>query len=69
MWELCDFCKQIKQVVGSNHKCPELAKIKREIEIENTVQETMTVFEISQLEFWNDPDVKFYEYLADRKKI
>lgn len=68
-WELCSFCQQIKLVAASNHKCPEIVKVKREIEIENVVEQELVMFDIEVDQFWNDPKTKFLEYLADQGEI
>jgi hypothetical protein len=68
MWELCPTCKQLR-LHNRPHKCPQSMLVKREVEIEQVVDDEIMFLDIQIDNFWNDPHVRFLQYLASQGKI
>ena len=68
-WILCPTCKQMVLRDKRNaHKCPAGVLVKKEIEIEEVVEDE-TLFLDDQIDlFWRDPKTMWLQYQLDREK-
>ena len=68
MWELCPTCKQLR-LTSRVHRCPQAMTVKREVEIEQIVDDETMFLDIQIDNFWEDPHVKFLKYLAEEGQL
>lgn len=70
-WSTCPSCFQMvysSNGIG-NHMCPDIVRAHREAELDFVMDEEMSTFEKDLKKFWNDNRTKFYEHLANTKRI
>lgn len=71
-WNCCPHCFQLVYSAGfgtGNHQCPKVVAAKKDAEIDMIIHKELSLWKSDLRQFWDSKDVKFYEYLADRKKI
>jgi hypothetical protein len=69
MWSCCPCCQQVISNGGVKHKCPTIIADLMGERINEEAEYLLLSFHEDLKDFWEDPHIKFYKYLAENGEI